>query len=73
MAVGVVLDDVEVVLIGQLEDAVRTAGRQAVAGRVVQHADAHEQFGPMDLAIARHDLKVGAIGATRHRQDAHAQ
>jgi ABC-type Mn2+/Zn2+ transport system ATPase subunit len=73
VAVGVVLDDVEVVLVGQLQHAVGAAGRQAVAGRVVEHAHAHIQLGPVHFAVAGHDLQIGAIGAARYRQDLHAQ
>ena len=43
VAVGVVLDDVEVVLVGQLQHAVRAARRQAVAGGVVEHAHADDR------------------------------
>ena len=65
MAVGVVLDDVEVVLVGQLQHAVRAARRQAVAGRVVQHAHAHEQLGP--VAFARGSSAPSPPGRARRR------
>ncbi len=73
VAVGVVLDDVEAVPVGQLQDAVRMPRRQAVAGGVVQHAHAHEQLGRMGLAVARHHVQVRPLGAARHGQHAHAQ
>lgn len=57
----------------QLQQAVRAAGRQAVTGRVVEHAHAHVQLGLVHLAVLRHHLQVGPVGAARHRQDAHAQ
>lgn len=50
------------------------AGRpQAVTGGVVQHADADEQPGLVQLAITRHHLQVGAALAPGHRQHPHAQ
>ena len=78
MVVGVVLDDVEVVLLRQLQHAVRAGGRQAVARGVVQHAHADEQARRLAragvcLAVARHHRQVGPVGAARHRQHAHAQ
>ena len=51
VAVGVVLDDVEVVLVGQLQHAVRAARGQAVAGGVVEHAHADVELGLVHFAI----------------------
>ena len=73
VAVGVVFNNVETMALGQLQHLVRAARAQAVPGGVVQHADADKQFGRMRLAVARHDRQVGAVGAARHRQHAHAQ
>jgi hypothetical protein len=63
----------EAVALCQLQHLVRAAGREAVAGRVVQHAHAHEQLGRMGLTVARHHLQVRALGAARYGQHAHAQ
>jgi hypothetical protein len=73
VAVGVVLHHMEVVRVGQLQNTVRAGGVEAVAGRVVQHAHAHKQLGRMGFGITGHHLQIGAIGAARHRQNAHAQ
>ena len=73
VAVGVVLDDVEVVPLRQLQQLVRAPWRQAVARGVVQHAHAHKQPGRMHLAVARHHFQVGPFGPARHRQHPHAQ
>ena len=73
VAVGVVFNDVEVVLLGQLQHAVRVAGGEAVARGVVEHTHTHKQLGRVGFAVPRHHLQVGPVGAARHRQDTHAQ
>ena len=73
VAVGVVFNDVKVVLLGQLQHAVGAARADGRACGVVQHADADKQLGRIRLAVARHHSQVGAIGVARHRQDLHAQ
>ena len=72
MAVGVVFDDVEVMLVGQLQHPVRAGRRKAVPGWVVEHADADQQLGPVQLAVPRHHFEVWTVRVPRHRQDAHA-
>ena len=73
VAVSVVFDDMEVVLVSKLQHAMRAARRQAVAGRVVQHADTDKKLRLMRFAIPRHYFEIGSISAARHRQDAHAE
>ena len=73
VAVSVIFDDMEIVRVGQLQHTVGTARREAIAGGVVEHADADKELGRMQLAVARHHLQVGSIGTARHGQDAHTQ
>ena len=73
VAVGVVFHHMKVVLLCQLQHLVRTAGRQAIARGIVEHAHAHEQLRGVGLAIARHHGQIGPVGAARHGQDVHAQ
>ena len=77
MRVGVVLDDAQVVLGGELQHAVRRLQAERCAGRVVQHRHGDVQARPRRRALrldqATHRGEVGAVDAARHRQHAHAE
>jgi hypothetical protein len=75
--VGVVLDDVKAVLVGEPEHLVRGVQAERHAGRVVQHRDSHVEprpfAGGLRLDQAAHRRDVGPVAAARHRQHAHAE
>ena len=72
VAVGVVFDDMKLMLLRQLQHTMGAAGGDAVARRVVKHADADEQLGAVLLAIPGDDVQIRAGGRARHRQNSHA-
>ena len=77
VGVGVVLDDVQAELGGELQHAVRRLQAERRAGRVVQHrhrdVEPRPRRRPLRLDHAAHRRDVGAVGAARHRQHAHAE
>ena len=71
VAVGVILHHVKIVLVCQLQNAMRTARGEAVARGVMKHADTDIELGLMRLAIPLHYLKIGAVRTARYWQDVH--
>jgi hypothetical protein len=72
--VGVVLDDRQLMRVGELQDLVRAGRRQAGTGGVVQHAHRHVQVRTVLAQQRRHHRQIGAaVAAARQRQQPHAQ
>ena len=71
--VGIVLDDHDVVLLGELEDALAALERHRGAARVLEVRDHVEEGGRLALELGRQRIGVDAVAVDRNADDVRAR